>query len=84
MMNFLIDSKSIGDDVIQIQSRSMSDPTFSDTDFKNKMAWIWTTLKIFFDYFSENYNKGDSGDFLWIPKFTLYMNFVIFLSTFQN
>ena len=31
---------------IQFQSRSMSDPTFSDIDFKNKMAWIWTTLKI--------------------------------------
>ena len=22
----------------------MSDPTFSDIDFKNKMAWVWTTL----------------------------------------
>ena len=28
----------------KIQSRSMSDPTFSDIDFKNKMAWVWTTL----------------------------------------
>ena len=28
---------------IQIQSRSMSDPPLSDIDFKNKMAWIWTT-----------------------------------------
>ena len=27
------------------QSRSMSDPTFSDIDFKNKMALIWITLK---------------------------------------
>ena len=25
----------------------MSDPLLSDIDFKNKMAWIWTTLKIF-------------------------------------
>ena len=40
-----IDSKSIEYDVIEIQSRSMSDPTFSDIDFKNKMAWVWTTLK---------------------------------------
>ena len=32
------------DDVIEIQSRSMSDPTFSDIDFKIKMVWIWTTL----------------------------------------
>ena len=23
----------------------MSDPTFSDIDFENKMAWVWTTLK---------------------------------------
>ena len=38
-----MDSKSI--DVIQIQARSMSDPPLSDIDFKNKMAWVWTTLK---------------------------------------
>ena len=24
----------------------MSDPTLSDIDFKNKMAWVWTTLKL--------------------------------------
>ena len=23
----------------------MSDPTFSDIDFENKMTWVWTTLK---------------------------------------
>jgi len=23
----------------------MSDPPHSDIDFKNKMAWVWTTLK---------------------------------------
>ena len=40
------DSKSIEYDVIEILSRSMSDPTLSDIDFKNKMAWVWTTLKI--------------------------------------
>ena len=28
------------DDVIEIQSRSMSDPTFSDIDFKNRMDWV--------------------------------------------
>ena len=22
----------------------MSDPTFSDIDFENKMTWVWTTL----------------------------------------
>ena len=37
-MNSQIDSKPIEDDAIQIQSRSMSDPTLSDIDFKNKMA----------------------------------------------
>ena len=35
----------IADDVIKIQRRSMSDPTVSDIDFENKMAWVWTTLK---------------------------------------
>ena len=44
LMNFLIDYKSIKDDIIHIQSRSMSDPTFSDIDFKKKMALVWTTL----------------------------------------
>ena len=38
-------SKSIEDGFIQIQSRSMPDPPLSDIDFKNKMAWLWTTLK---------------------------------------
>ena len=32
---------------IQIRSRSMSDPTFSDIDFKNKMAWVWTILNFY-------------------------------------
>ena len=35
MMNFLIDSKSIEDDVIEIQSCSRSNPTLSDIVFKN-------------------------------------------------
>ena len=30
---------------IPIQSLYMSDPTLSGNDFKNKMAWVWTTLK---------------------------------------
>ena len=29
----------------QIQSRSKSDPTLSDIVFKNKLAFVWTTLK---------------------------------------
>ena len=44
MMNLQIDSKSIEVNVIQIESRSLSDPPRSDIDFKNKMAWNWTTL----------------------------------------
>ena len=29
---------------IEIQNRSMSVPTLSDIDFKNKLSWVWTTL----------------------------------------
>ena len=36
-LNFQIDLKSIEDKVINIQIRSMSDPTLSDIDPKNKM-----------------------------------------------
>ena len=46
MMNFFIDSKSIEDVVIQIKTRSMSDSTLSNSDFKNKIAWVWTTPKM--------------------------------------
>jgi len=41
--------KSIINDVIKIQSRSMSDPTLSDNVLKNIMAlvWrLWTTLDL--------------------------------------
>ena len=31
---------------VEIQNRSMSDPPLSDLDFKNKMAWVWITLKV--------------------------------------
>ena len=34
-IEFLDQFKSIANDVIQIQSRFMSDPNFSDIDFKN-------------------------------------------------
>ena len=27
------------------KSRFMSDPPLSDIDFKNELAWVWTTLK---------------------------------------
>ena len=45
MMNIKIVSKLIEDDVIQIQSRFMSDPSLSDIDFINNMAWVKTTLQ---------------------------------------
>ena len=35
------------------QCRCMSDPTLSDVDFKNKMAWIWTTLNNSVTYLGE-------------------------------
>ena len=38
MMKFWIDSTSIEDDDIHIQSPSMSDPTLSDIDYKNEMG----------------------------------------------
>ena len=41
---FSIDFKSVRKFIVQFQSRCMSDPPFSDIDFKNKMAWVWTTL----------------------------------------
>ena len=44
--NFQIDSKTIGDEDIQVQIRSWSDPTVSDIDFNYKMALVWTTLKL--------------------------------------
>ena len=45
-MTFKINSRSIADDVIQIQSRSLSDPPLSEIYFKNKIAWVWTNLNI--------------------------------------
>ena len=39
-----MDSKLIEDEIIQFKIRSMSDPTLSDIDFKNRMVWI--TLNI--------------------------------------
>jgi len=39
-LNFEIDSKSIEDGIIEIQSRSMSDPLLSDIDFLKKMVLV--------------------------------------------
>ena len=40
MMNFYINIKSIPNIAIQIQSRTLSDTTLSDMDFKYQMAWL--------------------------------------------
>ena len=53
MMNFWIDSKSIEDDFIQFESRSISGPTLYDIDLK-KMKWLWYGLPLIL-------NIGDIG-----------------------
>ena len=35
-------SKPTESDVIGIQNRYMSDPTLSDIEYNNKMAWVWS------------------------------------------
>ena len=44
-LNDLIFNRLWVDLEIQFLSRSFSDPPLSDIDFKNKMAWVGTTLK---------------------------------------
>ena len=44
-LNFEINSKSIEDGVIEIQSRSISDPLFSDIDFLNERKWFWSEIQ---------------------------------------
>ena len=46
---FLDRLKSI-DDVIQIQSRSFSDPSLSNIDFKNEMAGLPLKILLFSDF----------------------------------
>jgi len=64
-----IDSKSIEDGVIWIQSRSMSDPTLSDIDFKSKMAWVWTTVKMENQF--ENFSQYNFVDHWWLINYDL-------------
>ena len=68
-MNFLIDSNSTVDDVIETQSRSMSDPSLSDIVLNNKMAFVWT-LKII-----KSCGQRPKSDWRFKekgPEFTLY------------
>ena len=44
-LNDVIFNQFLFDKEIHFQSRSMSDPTLSDIDLKNKMARVWTTFK---------------------------------------
>ena len=46
MISSSIELESIGKFIIQFQRRCMSDPTLSDIDFRNKMAWVRTTLNL--------------------------------------
>ena len=41
----------------------MSDPTLSDVDFKNKMAWVWTTLGAMFAILLKQTQIIDLGDY---------------------
>ena len=44
MTSSSIDFEYIQKFVIKLQSRSMLNPTLSDNDFKNIVAWVWTSL----------------------------------------
>jgi len=64
---------------IQIQSRDMSDPTLSDIDFKDKMAWVWSPdsglrLKIEFLLRLEKCRTGRNQ----INPSSIHVNFVFF------
>ena len=50
--------RSKSTEVIQIQSHSMSDPPLSVIDFKNKMTWVWITLKIKIEMKNEFWTLG--------------------------
>ena len=43
----------LNDEILDSKRRSMSNPTLSDIDFKNKMAWVRTSLENF------QYNGSD-------------------------
>ena len=64
---------------IHFQSHSMADPMLSDIVFKNKLAWVWTTLKLGKNSFSPrcfvNSNKWISiKTFELIPIVILNLN----------
>ena len=61
-LNDVIFNRFCVDLEIQFLSRSMSDPPLSDIDFKDKMDWVWTTLKMIILSFSQ---KSFSGHEIW-------------------
>ena len=62
-LNDVIFNRFCVDLEIQFLSRSMSDPPLSDIDFKDKMDWVWTTLKMIILSFSQKSFSGHESDF---------------------
>ena len=61
----------------------MSDPPLSDIDFKNKMAWVWTTLNGSCDIILEIDRSGIFHDQNWRFSFEVYDAFRYF-DAFQS
>ena len=61
-----IDSKSIEDDIIQIQSRCMSDPTLFEIDSKIKCFWSGPLMKITMIFLSRSsFCSNDVWQWIW-------------------
>ena len=58
---------------IQFQSRCMSDPTLSDIDFRNKMAWVWTTLNLNEIFHRKSHLTGNTAG-LWSREMSNFWN----------
>ena len=63
----------------------MSDPTLSDIDFENKMAWFWTTLKETDNLRGPNFNLITQREIFFIEKYPVWdgNNFVLILNNFD-
>ena len=64
--------------VVQFKSRCISDPTLSDIDSKNKMAWVWTTLNIFHFYYQTFSDRWISGRRSVNPGLTFHSRYATF------
>ena len=56
----------------------MSDPPLSETDFRNKMAWVWTTL-----YGHQSIFHVEKGDEITTKKFS-WLNEYPFINTISK